>query len=179
MNECSLILYMSSKILDILTKHYPTSGHSSVSIPQIEKAFRKIINCQTIELGGRLYSCPEHHAYSILYNSCRQRGCPVCNEMRRLQWLEKKLQLLLPVEHNHLVFKLPTQLSTLWLLNKKAVADILFESVSETFVHQRKSDGIMRGIINVLHTTGRNLSYHPGCMASRCGAPTSRIFIPW
>jgi hypothetical protein len=152
---------MGSKILDALVKGYHRTIHEHALTPELDRLFRKFINCRTIELGGHICSCPDHHSYAVLYNSCRQRGCPQCNELRKLQWIGKKLHYLLPVEHNHLVFKLPSQLSILWLLNKKAVVDILLESVKETYESMRRSEGIIRGIINVLHTTGKNLSYHP------------------
>lgn len=131
------------------------------------KAASNIMNCRTAVMGGRVHKCPlgeKGHDHCILYNSCHYRNCPQCNLMPRLKWLEKQQTRLLNCAHRQVVFTVPHELNKLWLLNTRALSNLLFDCVSITlksFLLDDKWLGAKAGYTLVLHTWGRNLSLHP------------------
>jgi hypothetical protein len=132
------------------------------SIPQfIKNQVKKILDCRTIDLGGHVYYCPDAHGGLIFYNSCKKRGCSVCMEYEQRKWFLKKNPLLFPVCHHHLVFKIPAELTSIWLYNKRLIPKIMFASSSEAIKKVNKKNTLNRGWISLLHTWGGDLSYHP------------------
>lgn len=54
-----------------------------------QKAMEDIIACRTSELGGHTLSC-NHCGHKVRsYNSCRNRNCPKCQYIKRMQWVDK------------------------------------------------------------------------------------------
>ncbi len=68
----------------------------------------------------------------IAFNSCRDRHCPKCQGLARLQWLADRRTELLPVAYFHVVFTLPSPIAAIALQNKALVYDILFKAAAET-----------------------------------------------
>ncbi|MGS0758884.1 transposase zinc-binding domain-containing protein, partial [Roseateles sp. GG27B] len=64
--------------------------------------------------------------------SCRNRHCPKCQSMARVQLLEDRQAELLPVEYFHVVFTLPESVAAIAHQNKAVVYDILFQASAET-----------------------------------------------
>lgn len=80
------------------------------------------------------------------------------------EWLDKRMQELLPVGYYHLVFTVPHQLNQLCLQNKKEMYDILFKAASQTVLELSKDTkhlGANTGLVTVLHTWGQNMMGHP------------------
>ena len=103
---------------------------NELKLPEyVRKTVTSIINCRTMELGGHVYVCPDLHGGLFHYNSCKKRGCPVCMEYEQYNWFENQKHTLPPTFHNHLIFKIPSELSLLWLYNKKQVHQSVFSSV--------------------------------------------------
>ena len=100
--------------------------------PEQWKVANAIISCKTALLGGHVFECDCCHHTTNSYNSCRNRHCPKCQTNARAQWLEKKIDELLPVEYFHVVFTIPRVLNAVALANKRAVYAILFRAVKET-----------------------------------------------
>lgn len=97
-----------------------------------------------------------------MYNSCRNRHCPGCQSYAQKEWLERRMERVLPVAHFHLVFTLPSELRALAAANKRAVYDALFRAASETLLTLgRQKLTATLGITAVLHTWTRALGYHP------------------
>ena len=63
--------------------------------------------CRTAALGGHVERCDRCGEIRVAYNSCRNRHCPKCQGLARLQWLDDRRAALLPVPYFHLVFTLP------------------------------------------------------------------------
>lgn len=114
-----------------------------------------------MDLGGYIHFCPDLHGGLFLFNSCKKRGCPVCMETEQLKWFFKQKQTLLPVKHNHLVFKVPSEVTDLWLYNKYLIQTIMFDSAKYAIKTVNQDILLKRGWISVLHTWGNDLSYHP------------------
>ncbi len=120
--------------------------------------------CRTAALGGHVEQCEGCRAVRIAYNSCRNRHCPKCQGLSRLQWLADRRAELLPVAYFHLVFTLPVPIAAIALQNKAVVYDILFKAAAAT-VSTIGADprhlGAETGMIAVLHTWGQSLQHHP------------------
>ena len=128
------------------------------------QAMRAIEDCRTAVLGGHLYRCEECGAEINVYNSCRNRHCPKCQNLEKERWLEKRCNELLPVPYFHVVFTLPQELNVLALGNPGVIYDLLFDSASVTLLEiaaDRKHLGARLGILAILHTWSQTLVLHP------------------
>ncbi len=77
-------------------------GHLMFS--EQRKAFRAIASCRTSVLGGHKLKCNKCSYEEISYNSCRNNNCPKCQGIKRKEWVEARIDELLPVPHFHVIF---------------------------------------------------------------------------
>ena len=126
-----------------------------------EKTLRALTMCRTAALGGHVDACDDCGNVSISYNSCRNRHCPKCQGHKRVEWVQKREQDLLPCSYYHLVFTLPHELNNLAMHQAKMLYDALFASAWATLNQFGKTAHLQLGMIGVLHTWGQNLSLHP------------------
>lgn len=136
--------------------HHPSAGQEAV--------LRHIADCRTAALGGHVDECDSCRHQRISYNSCRDRHCPKCQSIARADWLEARLQRLLPVPYFHVVFTIPEELNPLALGNKRLVFDCLFAAAAQTLAtiaQDEKHLGAQIGFTAVLHTWGQNVLFHP------------------
>lgn len=125
---------------------------------------RLLMACRSGALGSHYEKCDTCNYLGKAYNSCRNRHCPLCQQQDKQQWLNKRMQELLPVGYYHLVFTIPHELNPICLQNKKVMYDILFRAASETVLElarDTKHLGADTGLITVLHTWGQNMKEHP------------------
>jgi hypothetical protein len=130
---------------------------------RVWKAAQAVMTCRTATLGGHVRRCPQGHVTEIWYNSCRHRACPRCCAQRNGQWLDQWLEQLLPTDHFHVIFTLPSELHEVWRWNRALLTEVLFRSVRETLVtllHDPKWLGATPGILATLHTWSRTLAFH-------------------
>lgn len=123
-----------------------------------------IVRCRTAALGGHIHHCDSCEDRKISYNSCRNRNCPKCGNMKKEQWILDRSAELLPVSYFHTVFTVPHELNPLFRANPKVMYSLLFKAASETLTSlalDRKFLGAQIGVTMVLHTWGQNLSFHP------------------
>lgn len=132
--------------------------------PQKCKVIRAITNCRTQALGAQLHRCQSCGYEHVVFRSCRDRHCPVCQFSARERWLIARKEELLPVPYFHLVFTLPDSLNTLFLNNPKELYGLLFKAAAQTILKlaaDKKHIGGQGGLLAILHTWGQNLSFHP------------------
>lgn len=128
------------------------------------KAVKAIRSCRTSSLGGHVDACSDCGRHHISYNSCRNRNCPKCGNVKKEQWIEDRKADLLPVRYFHTVFTVPHELNPFFMCNLDLMLSILFKSASETLCTlalDKKYLGAEIGTTMVLHTWGQNLSFHP------------------
>jgi len=151
-------------VCDIL-RDYGSQYIQSNNIKGQQKGIINLLSiCQTSDMGTHYRCCDNCSHIDKVNNSCRNRHCPNCQNKDREQWLEKRMQELLPVGYYHLVFTIPHELNALCLQNKKAMYNILFKASSQTLLELSKDIkhlGADTGLIAVLHTWGQNLLEHP------------------
>lgn len=126
--------------------------------------FYKILNCRTEPVPGLKSKCCECGTYHTVYKSCKRRLCPVCNGSASIKWIAKREAELLPTGYFMLTFTLPSELRSLFLLNKKRCYNMLFKCVSQTINNQIK-EGFrefkgLPGFFSVLHTWDQRLNFH-------------------
>jgi len=130
---------------------------------RVWRAARAIMACRTAALGSHVRQCPAGHVTEVWYNSCRHRACPRCCFQRIGQWLDGWQAQILPTDHFHLVFTLPSELHELWRWNRQLLTEVLFASVRETLLtllSDPKWLGAQPGIVAALHTWSRTLAFH-------------------
>ena len=154
------------EVADIFRDHGPAwrqknAGHISLSQLKVMSA---VEHCRSASLGGHVLRCHDCDRVQIAYNSCRNRHCPKCQGAVARRWLEARQADLLPVEHYHLVFTLPPQISAIAYYNKAVVYTILFRAVAETLqtiAADPRHLGARIGMTLVLHTWGSAMTHHP------------------
>ncbi len=154
------------EVADIFRRHgdiFRAAQGNRLSLDQ-RKVMAAIEACRTSALGGHVERCEDCGETRIAYNSCRDRHCPKCQGLARLQWLADRRAELLPVAYFHVVFTVPAPIAAIALQNKALVYDILFKAAAETIrviAADPKHLGAEIGMIAILHTWGQTLTHHP------------------
>ena len=128
------------------------------------KVYNAIINCRTIDLGYHICTCEECGEEYFGYNSCRNRHCPMCQNYKREQWIQKESSYLLDSRYFHIITTVPYELNEIFLYNKKICYNILFKATSEAILelcNDSKWLGATPGITSILHTRGQTMEFHP------------------
>ena len=148
----------------VLLKYYvpPASGANT----HVQRVLHRISICHSASLGYHVYKCSNEQCGHIKYqyHSCRDRHCPCCGAIKKQQWIEARMQELLPVKYYHVVFTLPHELNGTVLGHRKILFKLLFDASAQTLLTFAKDPNYLNalpGIISVLHTWGQQLSFHP------------------
>jgi hypothetical protein len=152
------------EVADILRAHGDAYRACHLVSPEQATVLRRLTACRTAALGGHIDTCDACGTVQVSYNSCRDRHCPKCQTTRQIEWVESRLERLLPVSYFHVVFTLPEQLQPLGLKNRRVLYDLLFRAASETLLELAADPRRLGGQIGftaVLHTWGQNLLFHP------------------
>jgi hypothetical protein len=154
------------ELAEVFRQHGPAykEKYSSRMLPSHLRAMSDIENCRTEVMGGHVYQCPECERKGYSYHSCKNRHCPKCQGKSAQAWLGKQENLRLPVPYFMLTFTLPDELREIARRNQKTIYHLLFRA-SAASTQQLAEDprfvGGQIGLIGVLHTWARNLTYHP------------------
>jgi hypothetical protein len=154
----------SARDIGALFRRHGDAYRRSHALGAMERrALRDISVCRTGALGGRRDVCACGHE-RVAFNSCRNRHCPKCQALRQARWVAARTARALPVRHFHVVFTLPAELRPLVRHHSVALLDLLFAAASSTILDLASDPerlGALVGLTGVVHTWGRNLSYHP------------------
>ncbi len=150
------------RVAEVLRQHGPALLARGGLSTQQRKALRDAQRCRTAALGGHIDACSACGHRRPSYNSCRNRQCPSCQGQRQQQWVQARMERVLPVRHFHVVFTVPAQLRGLWQCNPERLHALLFEAARVTLTTLAKQRlGAVLGVTAVLHTWTRELHYHP------------------
>ncbi|MEM8973667.1 MAG: IS91 family transposase [Pseudomonadota bacterium] len=154
------------EVADIFRAHgaaYRQQHAGHLNLLQL-KVMSAIETCRTAALGGHVAACTKCGHEHIAYNSCRNRHCPKCQGAASRDWMQARIEDLLPVEYFHLVFTLPSQVADIAYQNKAAVYGLLFKASAQTLLTiaaDPKHLGARIGMTSVLHTWGSAMTHHP------------------
>lgn len=154
------------ELADVFKRYGPAyrQKYGSRMLPSHQKAMRAIQKCRTEALGGHVYYCEHCDEVQYSYHSCRNRHCPKCQWEAGEQWFEKQQNMLLPVPYFLLTFTLPEELRMLARSHQKIFYNLLFRAsaaATQELARDPRFIGGKIGMIGVLHTWARDLSYHP------------------
>lgn len=130
---------------------------------QSQAAF-SIMNCKTGKFGYNISRCEECSYIDFHANSCRNRNCPNCQAILKELWIDKRNSELIDADYFHVVFTIPAELNSLVYANQKLLYSLLHTCSAETLLElseNKKYLGATPGIIQILHTWGQELNYHP------------------
>lgn len=143
-------------------------NHSSVSQynSYSRSVFTKLSTCHTAKSGYHVMKCDNASCNDTYYqyHNCGNRHCMNCGGLKRDQWIDDRMSELLPTKYYHVVFTVPHELHSLFLINRSKLFDLIFEAGHYTLVKLGRDPrwlGATPGIISILHTNGQDLSFHP------------------
>ena len=142
------------------------------------KAASAILDCKTGRLGCNRSICEDCGHTETHNNSCRNRNCPCCQEILKELWIDARKAEVIDAPYFHVVFTLPAQLNPLIYANQPLLYSLMHRCVSETLLElaaDKKYLGATPGIIQILHTWGQELNFHPHIHCIITGAGLTKI----
>ena len=129
------------------------------------KVLSMIAHCRTGKLGWIIYRCQHCQREHSVARSCGNRHCPACQQHKTKSWLLAQTARLLPTHYFLLTFTVPASLRSFVRSHQRACYAALF-AASSAVIRKLAADPKYVGSSNcgfsgVLHTWGRDLSYHP------------------
>jgi hypothetical protein len=154
------------ELADIFREYGPAyrAQYGAEMLPSHHQAMWAIEHCRTEALGGHVYECPDCDEVVYRYHSCRNRHCPKCQGEKAYRWLEQQHDLLLPVPYFMLTFTLPEALRPVARRHQTLLYDVLFRTsaaATQQLANDPRFVGGQIGLVGVLHTWGRTLTFHP------------------
>ncbi len=118
--------------------------------------------CNDPSKGYFYYYCPDCDKHILTHFKCNSRVCTRCGKAYVDDWAKRVVRRMLDVNHNHIVFTMP---SDLWLLIKddwqciKELSAMTYRVITET-MHQSSKHNVMPGMLSSLHTFGEDMKYN-------------------
>lgn len=154
-------MYKIQEIFNLSYNEY--CNHFNPSDVQ-HKAALSIMNCKSGKLGCNISICEDCGHTEIHNNSCRNRNCPCCQALLKELWIDARKSEVIDSPYFHVVFTLPSELNPLIYANQALLYSLMHKCVSETLLElsaDNKYLGAVPGIIQILHTWGQELNFHP------------------
>lgn len=151
-------------IQDVFDRFYPDYEKDHCIPSHHRRAAFHIMNCKTGTFGVNISICEECGCISIHNNSCRDRCCPMCQELPKEKWIDAQKENVLDAPYYHVVFTVPEELNAIIYSNQKLLYDTLYHAASATLNELSKDPkylGADIGYICILHTWGSAMNYHP------------------
>ena len=145
------------------------------------KAALSIMACKSGALGCNISTCTECGYQEVHNNSCRNRHCPNCQAVLKELWIDARRSEVIDGPYFHVVFTVPAELNPVIYANQKLLYGLLHDASAKTLLElsaDKKYLGAMPAVIQVLHTWGQELNYHPHihCIISGAGlTPDMRL----
>lgn len=152
------------KIQQIFDTAWDGYSSSFCPSPVQEKAAYSLMACKSGRLGCSVSACTECGHMEYHNNSCRNRNCPNCQALLKELWVDARKAEAIDAPYFHVVFTIPAQLNALVYANQALLYSLLHKCSAQTLLElsaDRKFLGATPGIIQVLHTWGQELNFHP------------------
>lgn len=136
--------------------------HQSLIREDIVWNIEKLFSCRT-NLGFHKYICLDCGHTVTVPHTCKSRICSTCGTAATDNWIASSLNDFIDVPYQHIVFSMPSSISTLILFNRKLLLNIIFKCVRKTILPcttDRNKNPYTPGFIIVLHTFGRDIKFN-------------------
>jgi len=134
---------------------------------QQKKVLRAVMACRSEALGTIRYACAICGFEHTVPRSCCNRHCPACQHERTQAWLQTQLDRLLPCAYFLVTFTVPPELRAVLLAHPRIGYQALMTAAADALKaaagNERHVGAGQLGFFGVLHTWGRDLTYHPHC----------------
>ncbi len=154
------------ELADIVRRHAPEYlRRFGARVPPAHRAaLRAFARCRTPQNGGQRYRCTHCAAEHFGFHSCHHRCCPKCGAPEAQAWLSRQLARLLPVPYFLVTFTVPEALRAVIRTHQHQLYPLLFSQSAATLqdvAADPRRLGAELGLLGVLHTWSRQLTYHP------------------
>lgn len=138
-------------------------GHTMTA--QQKKVLRAVMACRTESLGTIRYRCADCGCTQTVPRSCCNRHCPACQHQRVQAWLESQTNRLLPCHYFLITFTVPREVRAAMLAHPAegyaALMSAAADSLKTAASNERHVGSREVGFCGILHTWGRDVTYHP------------------
>lgn len=156
-----------SKLSEILRLHY--LEYIKKFGPRMPSSHRKvfdaIMNCRKGKYGVSIFECEKCGGRHFNLNCCGNRHCPICQNDKNEKWLKKQMEALLPCNYFLITFTVPQELRSTALNNQEQVYSGMFKASKDALSKLAQDPKYIgkgeTGFFGVLHTWGRQITYHP------------------
>jgi hypothetical protein len=132
---------------------------------QQKKVLRAVMACREDGLGTIRYACLGCGHEHNLPRSCCNRHCPACQHQAVQAWLQKQRDRLLPCHYFLITFTVPKEVRVALLRHPRegyaAMMSCAAEALKTAATNERHVGATETGFFGVLHTWGRDLTFHP------------------
>lgn len=169
------------KIQEIFLKSYEAYCNQYQPNEVQHKAAYSIMQCKTGALGQNISICDDCGHLEAHNNSCKNRNCPCCQAVLKELWIDKRKSEVIDAPYFHVVFTIPSELNPLIYCNQTLLYSVLHKCVSKTLLELTASPkhlGATPGIIQIFHSHGAKLNFHPHihCIVSGAGLTKEKQF---
>jgi hypothetical protein len=126
------------------------------------KEIDAMLLCNDPKKGFWVYYCKNCNEYSIRHLSCNSKACCRCGRRHLKMWVKKTVERMLDVEHSHLIFTLPKDISLLLKENWECITELTksaFQVLEETMCKSAKQE-VTPGMICAIHTYGDEINWN-------------------
>jgi hypothetical protein len=173
------------ELADVFRRHGEgyLARYGGAVLPSHRRALGDIASCRTPAMGGHVFRCDSCGGEVYAYHSCRNRHCPKCRRGAAEDWLAARRREVLPVTYFHAVFTLPAGLRRLVRSHQRVLGAIAMRAAALALIKlcgDPRHVGGTVGVMAVLHTSGRNLSWHPHvhCLVTGGGLSDDGTWLP-
>ena len=154
------------ELAEVFARYGPAylDKYGPAMLPSHRRAMQDILRCRMQAMGGQVFCCNHCGKIHYVYHSCRNRSCPKCHHEQTRHWLAERRQELLPVGYFHLVFTVPQELHACMRSRQSELYSLFMQAAAQATLKLAADPHYVGGLIGmlcVLHTWGRTLSYHP------------------
>ena len=167
------------ELAEIFARYGPAylERYGPAMLPSHRRAMQDIVACRTESMGGQVFCCNQCGRTHYVYHSCRNRSCPRCHHEQTQAWLAERSRELLPIPYFHVVFTVPDELHAGLRSRQSQLYPVLMQAAAHATLKLAADPhyvGGLVGVLAVLHTWGRTLTYHPHvhCLVTGGGVST-------
>lgn len=172
------------ELAEVFARYGPAylDKYGPAMLPSHRRAMQDIVRCRTESMGGQVFCCDRCGRTHYVYHSCRNRSCPTCHHEQTRAWLAQRRRELLPIRYFHVVFTVPDALHACLRSRQTSLYSRLMEAAARALIRLAADPhyvGGLVGVLSVLHTWGRTLTYHPHVHCLVTGGGFNRETQEW